>query len=191
MPQDLQLVRAAESAMKGKYGAAELYGSNNQYRLDLPNGKRAVIKTGNKGQVMQRTHGSEIDSRFTGVGDADLVVVAVRNKPNDPIRIFEIPADVYRDRMTSAYAELLESNHLRPHTTRLLRFDGKGYPKQRVDEEWARYMIKDGSASPEGSSLPSERSVTQDVTQAIEAAKAVVAEAFGVPVDKVSISVNL
>ena len=96
MAQDLQLVRAAEIAMKAKYGGAELYGSNNQYRLDLPSGKRAVIKTGNKGQVMQRTHGNEIDARFTGVVDADLIVIAVRNGPNDPIRVFEIPGDVYR-----------------------------------------------------------------------------------------------
>lgn len=191
MSQDIKLVRAALLAMKAKYGGAELSGSNNQNCLDLPNGKRAVIKTGNKGQVMQRTHGNEIGARFTGVVDVDPIVIAVRNGPNDPIRVFEVPGNVYRDRMTSTYVELLQSKQMSPTDLRVLRFDGKGYPEQRVAEEWATYLLKDGLLPPQGSSLPPGRSVPQDVSQAIEAAKAMVAEAFGVPVDKVSISVNM
>lgn len=190
MSQDQQLVRAAQMAMKTKYGSAELYGSNNQYWLKLPNGKRALIKTGSKGQVMQRTHGKKPDSRFIGVADADLVVIAVKNSPNGAISVYEVPGDVYRNRMTSAYVEMLESKRLRPTDLRVLRFDGKGYPEQRVDEEWAVYMRETGPVPPEGSSLPPSQP-PQDPTQAVETAKAIVAAAFGVPVDAVSVSVNM
>ena len=191
MARDTQLLQAAEDAMRVKYGSVKLFENNNQCRLGLPNSKKVIVKTGSKGQVMQRAYGEEVDSKFIGTADADIVVIAVRNSPDHPIRVFEVPGDVYRNRMKSTYAELLESKQLKQDELRVLRFDGKGYPEQRVTEEWAQYMIYDGSPSIQRALVLQGRQPPQDPKQAVEVAKAIVANAFGIPVEKVSISVNM
>jgi hypothetical protein len=136
---------------------------------------------------MQRTHGTEIDARYTGVVSADIVIAAVRNRDNEPIQVFEIPGKIYRDRMTSAYAELLNSGQLRPTDLRVLRFNDKGYEEQRVVEEWAEYRLQDVATD--------ERHQSQidgiKPGEALIEAKELVAKAFGVTADKVQISVNL
>lgn len=186
-------MQAAECAMQEKYGDASLCGRNNQFRLILPGKQQVVVvKTGSKGQVMQRTYGSEIGSRFTGTSDADIVVVAVRNRPNDPIRVYEVPGDVYRERITTAYAALVQSGQLNPTDLRVLRLDGKGYPIQRVDEEWEKYLLTEQYVLiADVLSSPTRETRSGNTAKVVEEAKAMVAEAFGVPIEKVSISVNM
>ena len=191
MARDQQLLQAAEDAMQTKYGSAKLDGNNNQYRLKLPNCKKVVVKTGNKGQVMQRTYGEEVDSKHIGTADAEIVVIAVRNNPDNPIRVFEVPGDIYRDKMKSTYAALLKSGQLKPTDLRVLRFDGKGYPKQRVTDEWAEHLIYDGSLPPQNSLNHQGTPPPRDPKQAVEVAKSIVANAFGIPIEKVSISVSM
>jgi hypothetical protein len=191
MSSDPQLHQTAEEAMTAKYGKASLFGKNNQYGLHLENGKRAVVKTGSKGQVMQRTHGDEIDARFSGVADADLVVIAVRNSAEGPIAVYEVPADVYRDRMTSAYKELLQSNQLRPSDLRVLRFDEKGYAQQRVADEWSKYRLPTNTAATKNTSPQNQDESTTDAMRIFDEAKEMVARAFGIPKGNVSISISM
>jgi hypothetical protein len=178
------LVRYAVDALRCRYGSVEVLHRNNQYSARLPSGRRAVLKTGSKGQVMQRTHGHDEDARFTGIEDCEVAVIAVQNGPGDPIAVYEVPTDIYRDRMKSTYAKLIQQpRKLRPSDLRVLRFDNKGYPEQRVAEEWAEYQI---DVSGEG--VPGAMTRREEV---VATAKAMIAEAFGVPIGKVSVSVNM
>jgi hypothetical protein len=177
------LVRHAVNALRGENDSVEVLHRNNQYSARLPDGRRAVIKTGSNGQVMQRTHGTDVDARYTGVEDVELVVIAVRNRPVDPIAVYEVPADIYRDRMTSTYAKLQQSGTLQPDDLRVLRFDNRGYPEQRVAGDWAEYRIDVSGETPPPAMTP-----RQEVGAA---ARAMVAEAYGVPVDKVTITLNI
>jgi len=177
------LVRCAVDVLRHRYGSVEVLHRNNQYSARLPDGQLVAIKTGSKGQVMQRTHGTDVNARFTGVEDVDLVAIAVRNSPRDSIAVYEIPAETYRDRMATTYAKLVQqSRKLRPDDLRVLRFDDKGYDEQRVSEDWAQYRVDVSSET---------RPATKTRQEVVTAAKAMIAEAFGVPVDKVSVSVNM
>jgi hypothetical protein len=179
-----ELVRRAADALERRHGGVEVSHRNNQFSALLPDGRRAVIKTGSRGQVMQRTRGTDVHARYTGVEDLDLAVIAVQNGPGESIAVYEVPGAIYRDRMTSTYAKLVQqSRKLRPDDLRVLRFDNKGYPEQRVAEAWAQYRIDFRGEVP-ATAMTSRQEV-------VAAAKAMIAEAFGVPVEKVSVSVNM
>ncbi len=184
-----ELVKTAIHSLQSKFGELEIFHKNNQHAAVLFDGRRAIIKTGSKGQVMQRTHGTGADARYTGVEDADLVVISVRDGPKDAIRVYAVDGAIYRDRMTKTHMELQTSGTLDPTDLRVLRFDGKGYPEQRVDEDWADYML---SADPDPVvALSSEGSSDLSPSDAIQQAKYLVANAFGIPAEKVNISVDL
>lgn len=190
MPQSNTLVQAAHAAIQAKHGESRMWGANNQYRIELPNGASVVVKTGSKGQVMQRTLGEEADSEFIGLDKADYVVIAVQNGPADPIMVYEVPAAAYRDRMKQEYEARFQFANLRPTDLRVLRFDERGYPFQRVAKEWEGYRLKFHAAPIEQGPRPTSPPRPEISDQAVQAAKKMVAEAFGVSVDKVNISVN-
>jgi hypothetical protein len=188
-------------AVRSRYGGGEPYGKNNQRLVKLPDGQRALIKVGSNGQCMQRAKGSEIDAPFTGgLDQVDRILIAVRTGGDQPIRVYDVPRDVYEDQMRSSYDETIKVHRNQPSDLRVLRFDQKGYPSQRVASEWSEFLVQEFDHLHRGnfervnrqatSTAPSEPHI-YGPKEAIEAAKKLVAEAWGVATDNVSITVTM
>lgn len=186
MPQSSDLIETVRKSLISRYGSVEMLNRNNQHSALLPDGRRAVIKTGNNGSIMQRTRGNEAGAEYIGVADVETVVIAIRARGETTPRIYEVPGDVYRQRMTEAHNAVQKK--IEPTDLRVLRFDGKGYPEQQVAEEWANYIIdeKPTDSGPNGDASDAR----SNPGQVLSDAKAMVASAFGVTPEQVNITVN-
>ena len=150
---------------------------------------------------MQRAKGSQTDAPFTGgLDQVDRILIAVRTGGDQPIRVYDVPRDVYEDQMRSSYDETIKVHRNQPSDLRVLRFDQKGYPSQRVASEWSEFLVQEFDHLHRGnfervnrqatSTAPSEPHI-YGPKEAIEAAKKLVAEAWGVATDNVSITVTM
>jgi len=185
MPQVSDLIETVRKSLINRYGSVEIVNRNNQYSALLPDGRRAVIKTGNNGSIMQRTRGTDVGAEYIGVADVETVLIAIRARGETTPRIYEVPGDVYRQRMTEAHNAVQKK--IEPTDLRVLRFDGKGYQEQQVTQEWANYLFEEEMAdSPTGDATDA----SSGPGRVLSDAKAMVANAFGVTPDQVSITVN-
>ena len=135
--------RAVIEALEYKYGTKiKIYTAGHQTFATLPNGEDAPIKSGSKGNILQVTRGEEYDAPYTGAQQtAETIIIAVRNDENSPFKIYEVPGEEYRSKMKERYIKRTENHKLNKTTLRVLRFNDKGYPEQRIAEEWEEYRI--------------------------------------------------
>ena len=139
--------------------------------------------------MMQPTHGVDIDSPYSGGEDVDRIVISVRNGPSDPIHVYEVPGQVFRDRMKKEYEDCCKIPRLNPTDFRVLRFDERGYPFQRVYDEWKEYEVY-YDVTPDKQATKKKDKEPKDSQKIVEEAKVLIAEAYGVSPDKASILVS-
>lgn len=185
MPDAPSLSQIAEKCLMDRYGTVQIEKRNNQTIATFPDGRSAIVKTGNNGSIMQKTRGTHVDAEYIGVSDVETVVIAVRAHGRSDPAVYEVPGEVYRERMTKAHIEVQDK--IRPTNLRVLRFDGKSYPEQQVAQEWSDYRIDERLDEVPVTELTSSSASPGEV---LKSAKEMVAAAFGVTTDQVNITVN-
>ncbi|MEQ9642586.1 MAG: hypothetical protein RIM84_21355 [Alphaproteobacteria bacterium] len=184
-----EMAETAFRTVRQKYGGGQLYSKNNQKQIVLPNGEVALVKVGANGQCMQIANGTAAKAPLKGgLQKFERVIIAVRGKSDTICRVYDVPVAEYIDQMHRSYEKTLTKHRNKPSELRVLRFDDKGYPDQRVADIWVRYLI-----SPYDSPPPTTIGAMEpknDPKQAIEEAKSLVADALGVSPEQVSITVT-
>jgi len=163
-------------------------GRGQRWVVKLADGKQALVKTAGKGGLMSKAASSDPDSKMSGFGDdVSHVLCAVGNPEDGTVTAYLIPIDVVEEAFRRCYREWLKTHPNSNNTTWVIHFPKRGldYYGDGMAEEWSQYRV--GTAA-----LIESRTVAKSEPRAIlDAARADIAEAYGVEPDQVTISVNL
>ncbi len=187
-----------EEALSGMPGLTRVPHTGNKWIVNLPDrygGGRAVLKTSALAAMMTSAESGNWDALLIGIErnlDQNIdKLLAVMKTDDGVISYYLLDRIMVVKRLKDNHRKWEEGRPNRGNRQRVLYFRDYELPKPApyacILDEWKQYLVL--SVKPGGVSEASKKPKSQ--TEAVEAAKVVVAEAYGVSTDQVEISVKL